>query len=303
MELPECLPAKSFKILGGGTNVLITKNIDQPVLHIQIKGIELLEESKEQVLVKVGAGEVWSDTVDWAVEREFGGIENLSLIPGTAGAAPVQNIGAYGVELKDVLHAVEAFDVKDKTWRIIPEHECGFGYRDSKFKREWKDRLIITSIQMLLKKASRPNIQYAALKEGLLAQGIQDPSIHQIAEMVKSIRRSKLPDPAVIGNAGSFFKNASISRSHFEELQKGFQDIPGYVQADGMVKVPTGWLIERCGWKGKREGDVACYEKQALVLVNYGAATGDEILRFSLKLAQSVFESFGIRIQPEVNLW
>ncbi len=302
-QLPSQIPATPFKILGGGTNILLTKNVEQPILHIEIKGIELTDERVDEVIVRIGAGELWTEAVDWAVDREFGGIENLSLIPGTAGAAPVQNIGAYGVELKDVLHAVEAFDFIEQSWNIIGPEECQFGYRDSRFKREWKDRRIITAIQLKLRKGGTPNSNYQALKQGLGEKGILNPTIRQIADVVKSIRRQKLPDPDVLGNAGSFFKNAVVGQSQFLELKQHYVEIPGYAQQDGFVKIPSGWLIEHCGWKGKRHGDVACYNKQALVLVNYGTATGTEILEFSKAISRSVWETFGIRIEPEVNIW
>jgi UDP-N-acetylmuramate dehydrogenase len=255
-------------------------------------------------LVKFSAGENWHDAVMWAVENNYGGIENLSLIPGKCGAAPMQNIGAYGIEIKDVLLAVYAFDTEKKQEFIFHNHECGFGYRTSNFKTIWKDKFIITEIVLKLTKPGYHIIDksYGAIQSELDARGIGSPSIKDLSDVVIHIRQSKLPDPQELGNAGSFFKNPVISTSKFEALKSSFPEMPHYPAQD-KIKLPAGWLIDQCGWKGITEGQVGTYKHQALVLVNHGQASGEDVLNFSKKINASVEEKFGVELEMEVNVW
>ena len=287
--------------LGSGSNVLFTKDFSGIVVLNKLTGVEVLHEDNENTLVRAMSGEVWHDLVCFAVERGLWGIENLSLIPGTVGAAPMQNIGAYGAELKNTLESVEAYNVKTGEKRIFARDECGLGYRDSIFKNELKDKYFITAITLRLSKIPKKNLEYKILKNFLTEKNIINPNLKEISEAVCSIRRSKLPDPKVIGNAGSFFKNVFVKPSELGKLKKNYPETP-YFEEGGVVKIPAGWLIEQCGWKGESIGNVGVHKKQALVLVNYGGATGAEILELAEKITISVKKKFGLELVPEVNL-
>ena len=294
-----------FYILGGGSNILMLSDVSRPMVHIDIKGKEILMESESYVLVKVGAGENWHQTVLWAIDNNYGGIENLSLIPGRCGAAPMQNIGAYGVEIKDVLHSVYVFDVEDKLHKILHASECNFAYRSSNFKTIWKDKFIITAIVLQLAREGYHTINssYGAINAKLAEKNISDPSIRQISDAVIEIRSSKLPDPKKIGNAGSFFKNPIIDREKHESMVTAYPNMPSYPSGD-KIKLAAGWLIDQCGWKGYRdESGAGSHKDQALVLVNHGTASGRDILAIAKKIKQSVKEKFGVELEEEVNIW
>jgi len=294
-------PVKKL-ILGGGSNVLFTRNWLGLVVHIGISGIEVIDTSDERVLVSVGAGEIWHQLVLWAVERGYGGLENLSLIPGTVGAAPMQNIGAYGVELKDVFHSLEAFDIKTgKVVRFYKE-DCSFDYRHSVFKGELKGKFVITRVNLSLTRKPELNISYGAIRATLEEKGVAKPTIRDVSNAVIHIRQSKLPDPAETGNAGSFFKNPVIEKPHFEALEALYPEIPHYQLTEDIYKIPAGWLIETCGWKGYREGHMGVHDRQALVLVNYGGANGMDIKKLSDRIKKSVQDTFQIDLEREVNL-
>lgn len=288
-------------ILGGGSNVLFTQNIDALVIHPGIKGIEVVMEDEQYIWLSVGGGEVWHDLVMHCVANGYAGIENLSLIPGTAGAAPMQNIGAYGVEVKDVIEEVRAVSIKTGELRIFTNEECQFGYRESIFKKELKDHYIITGILIRLNKTPEFHVEYGDIRKTLTDMGVADLSIQAVSQAVIQIRQSKLPDPAVIGNAGSFFKNPEIEQSHFDHLKLKFPALPGYPTEPGKVKVPAGWLIEQAGWKGFRDGQIGVHERQALVLVNYGGGKGEDIKELSEKIKASVADQFGVSLSTEVN--
>lgn len=288
-------------ILGGGSNLLLTQDFNGLVIKIKIKGIETIKEDQDHVWLRVGAGENWHEFVMYCVERGLGGIENLSLIPGTVGAAPMQNIGAYGVEIKDTFDRLEAVDIATGVKRIFTNTDCRFGYRDSVFKNEAKEQYIITYVQFRLDKNPVFHISYGDIQKTLEQIGVKELTIKAVSDAVIKIRRSKLPDPAEIGNAGSFFKNPEISASQYEALKSEYPDIPGYVVNEDIVKVPAGWLIEQCGWKGKRFGNIGVHTRQALVLVNYGGGKGQEIKQLSEKIQISVQERFGICLHSEVN--
>jgi UDP-N-acetylmuramate dehydrogenase len=289
-------------ILGGGSNVLLTKDFEGLALKNNIKGIELIKEDEDFYYVKAGAGEVWHDVVMYCVTNNYGGLENLSLIPGSVGAGPIQNIGAYGVELKDYLFELEALNIKDKTTRIFSNAECKFGYRESVFKRVLKDQYIIMSVTYRLLKNLQLNTRYGAIEKELEAMKIKNVTIKDISQAVCNIRNSKLPNPTQIGNAGSFFKNPEIQRNVLNNLKTTFPDIISYdIDAD-TVKLAAGWLIEQCGWKGAKLGDAGVHKLQALVLVNYGNAKGDEILALSQKIIDSVKDKFGVELEREVNI-
>lgn len=289
-------------ILGGGSNVLFTGDFAGTIFKNNLKGISILEQDDATVLIKAASGEIWHDLVMYCVQNNFAGVENLSLIPGTVGAAPMQNIGAYGVELIDVFESLSAFDVIEGTNRIFTKEECDFGYRSSVFKTIYKDRYFITDVTLRLSKSPVLNISYGAIKDVLAEKNIIHPTIKDISEAVIAIRKSKLPDPKILGNAGSFFKNPEIPESFYLQLKTTFPEMPGYPTAVGFTKVPAGWLIEQCGWKGKQVGNTGAHKNQALVLVNYGNATGAEIMQHAFTIQQSVQEKFGITIVPEVNL-
>ncbi len=290
-------------VLGGGSNILLSDRLSVPVLKMSISGVEIIEDDDKSVLIKAGAGENWHELVAYAVKKGLGGIENLALIPGTVGAAPIQNIGAYGVEIENLFSSLEVYDLKSKTFRSFNTEECKFGYRDSIFKRELKGQMVVTSVTLRLTKVNHViHDSYFALKEYLNQYKIQNPGIEDIYHAVIAIRQSKLPDPAEIGNAGSFFKNPVIEKKQYDELRSQWEKIPGYPDGTGWVKVPAAWLIEKAGWKGLRLGNVGTYESQALVIVNHGGATGKEVLDFSKKIQQAVSELFGIDLIPEVNI-
>lgn len=288
-------------ILGGGSNILLTQDIDALVIHPGIKGINVLEETEETVTLEVGAGEVWHDFVMHCVDNGYGGVENLSLIPGTVGAAPMQNIGAYGVEIKSVIESVEAVDIESGQKRVFSNAECEFGYRESIFKKALKHQYVITGATFRLSRKPVLNAAYGDVQKTLQEMGAENPTIRDISEAIMQIRRSKLPDPAEIGNAGSFFKNPEIPVAQFAQLRETFPEVPGYPVDAETVKVPAGWLIEQAGWKGYREGEIGVHARQALVLVNYGGGTGAQIKALAEKIQASVAERFGIRLNAEVN--
>lgn len=306
-QLSELFQMKKFKtvkklILGGGSNVLFTRNYLGMVVHMAIGGARVEEESEDAVLVSFGAGEQWHQCVLWAVENGFGGIENLSLIPGTAGAAPIQNIGAYGVEIKEVFHSLEAYEVKTgKLVRFFNE-DCKFGYRYSVFKGAQKGNYVITRIFLRLSKKPVFNVQYGQIRQTLDEMGVNELSLSAVSQAVINIRQSKLPDPAEIGNAGSFFKNPVVESDYFESLKAAFEDIPGFAVDEHHTKVPAAWLIEHCGWKGKRFGAVGVHDRQALVLVHYGGGNGRDLVKLSKDIQRSVFQTFGVELEPEVNI-
>ncbi|MBE9466072.1 UDP-N-acetylmuramate dehydrogenase [Dyadobacter subterraneus] len=288
-------------ILGGGSNVLFTQNINALVIKIAIKGIELIKEDQDYVWLHVGAGEKWHDFVMYCVDHNYAGVENLSLIPGTIGAAPMQNIGAYGVEIKDVVETVEAISIETAEMRTFSKEECLFGYRESIFKHALKGKLIITGVVFRLNKKPVYHVEYGDIQKTLAEMNVETPTIKAISEAVIRIRESKLPDPAKIGNAGSFFKNPEISTSQFDRLKSDFPNLPGYPTTPGFIKVPAGWLIEQAGWKGYREGEIGVHARQALVLVNYGGGSGAEIKALSEKIQKSVQDKFGVSLSAEVN--
>ena len=291
-------------VLGGGSNCLFVKNVvPDLLLKNEIEGIEVIGQENSHTTIKVGGGENWHGLVLWCVEKELGGIENLSLIPGTVGAAPIQNIGAYGVELKDVFHQLEAIDLETGEVLHFNHEECQFGYRSSIFKTKFKGKILITHVYLKLKHRDHTvNTSYGAINGYLEKQGVTQPTIRDVSDAVVAIRRSKLPDPKQMGNAGSFFKNPEIPKEQFEELKTNFPHIVHYPGTDGLIKVPAGWLIDQCGWKGKRDGDVVCYAQQALVIVNYGEDKGKEVLEHAQRVSASVFDTFGIQLTPEVNI-
>jgi UDP-N-acetylmuramate dehydrogenase len=288
-------------ILGGGSNVLFTQDVDALVIHPDIKGIALVDEDDQFVWLKAGGGENWHGLVMYCVENGYAGIENLALIPGTAGAAPMQNIGAYGVEVKDVIEEVRAISMKTGELSVFKKEECQFGYRESIFKKEWKDQFVITGIVIKLSKMPVFHVEYGDIRRTLAEMGVTDLSIRAVSQAVIRIRQSKLPDPAVIGNAGSFFKNPEIEQSHFDHLKNEFPAIPGYPTVPGRIKVPAGWLIEQAGWKGFRDGQIGVHERQALVLVNYGGGKGEDIKALAEKIKMSVADKFGVNLSTEVN--
>lgn len=296
------LPAKRF-VLGGGSNVLLTHTLHGILLHNKIKGIEKEKEDEDHVWVKVGAGEVWHDFVMYAIANHWAGVENLALIPGTVGAAPIQNIGAYGVEAKEVIDRVTAWHWEMQQEVPYQNAECAFGYRDSIFKHQLKDKVFITSVTFRLNKKPNFNTSYGAIEQELQKMDIQEVSIAAIADAVIAIRSSKLPNPREIGNAGSFFKNPAIPIEQYDALKESFPAIPSYPVNETMVKVPAGWLIEQCGWKGFRAGDVGVHEKQALVLVNYGTATGGAVWDLSDNIVKTVHDKYGIELEREVQVW
>jgi UDP-N-acetylmuramate dehydrogenase len=290
-------------ILGGGSNILLTKDVDKVVLKNELKGIEIISQNNEVALVKCAAGEVWHSFVLWCIENNLYGVENLSLIPGTVGAAPMQNIGAYGVEIKDVFFELEAMQIDSLQMKTFNQAQCEFGYRESFFKRKGKDQYIITSVTFQLNKKANLNASYGAIQEVLTAKQIENPTAKDISNAVIEIRQSKLPDPKEIGNAGSFFKNPEIATKYFLVLKKVYPSMPGYTLTEYLTKVPAGWLIEQCGWKGFRKDDLGVHAKQALVLVNYKQALGAEIYNLSTQILESVKNKFDIVLEREVNIW
>jgi len=306
-ELQEILNHKKSEtklILGGGSNILFTKNFDGFVLKNEIPGIDVVNEDDEYVFVRAGAGVAWHSFVTFCVNNNFGGVENLSLIPGNVGASPMQNIGAYGVEIKDVFFELEAFHLKENCVEKFNANDCEFGYRDSVFKNKYKDQFAILNVTYRLRKNPQFNVSYGAIQDELKKMKVEKLNIKAISDAVISIRTSKLPDPALIGNAGSFFKNPVINREELNLLKEELKDIDFPFYENGQsYKIPAGWLIQQCGWKGFRKGDVGCYDKQALVLVNYGNATGKEIYDLSEEIRLSVKEKFDIELEREVNIF
>jgi len=289
-------------ILGGGSNILFTKDFDGVVLKVNTKGIEIIAEDFENVFVKAKAGEVWNDFVNFCVEKNYGGIENLAMIPGCVGASPIQNIGAYGVEMKDTFHQLEAINIHSGEIKKFTKAECTLEYRDSIFKNELKGQYIILSVTFKLSKNPVVNISYGAIRKDFELMGIKSITIQEIRDAVCRIRLNKLPIPDEIANAGSFFKNYYISKKKFETLKNSYPDIPGFKTEHSCYKLASAWLIEQCGWKGKRIGDAGVHEKQALVLVNYGSAKGNEILKLANQIKNSVKEKFCIELETEVNI-
>lgn len=287
--------------LGGGSNILFTKDYDGLVVKLDIKGIDQVKEDDDFVWLKAGAGENWHNLVLHSIEKNLGGLENLSLIPGTVGAAPMQNIGAYGVEIKDTFHELVALNIVTGELKTFNNAECEFAYRHSIFKGSLKDQFVIVSVTFRLAKKPIFKTSYGDILKTLEKSGETEITLKSISDAIIEIRRSKLPDPLKIGNAGSFFKNPVVEKSFFSMLQKDYPDIPGYTQADTQVKVPAGWLIEQCGWKGKTVGNVGVHENQALVLVNRGGAKGEEVKQLSETIIASVGDKFGIALSPEVN--
>ena len=305
-ELRQSLELDVFQdplILSGGSNVLLTRDIDSLVLLINMKGIRILWEDEDRVALKIMAGENWHEFVLWTLDKGYGGLENLSLIPGNVGTAPIQNIGAYGVEIQNVFESCEAMDMSTRRLKRFTKEECSFGYRDSYFKNEAKGKFVITSVNLILtKKNHRLNTSYGAIEKQLNEQQIKNPTVKDISDAVIAIRKSKLPDPKELGNSGSFFKNPVISKELFDEFSKEYHNAPHFDIGDGTVKVPAGWLIEKCGYKGHRKGDAGVHKDQALVLVNYGNASGDEILQLARSIQTEVRDKFGINLNPEVNI-
>lgn len=303
-ELQQLLKTeKDIFLISGGSNMLLTKDIEKLVVHIDIKGISIDRENHNDIYLTVNAGENWHDFVLWCVDNDYGGIENLSLIPGNVGTCPIQNIGAYGVEVKDTITKVEAVEIKTGKLVEFSNLECEFGYRNSIFKNKVKGKYIITSVSFQLTKNSHNlNTSYGAIENELASKNIKNPTLKDISDAVIAIRKNKLPDPKKIGNSGSFFKNPVISKTHFDKLQKNHPNIPSYIISDKEIKVPAGWLIEQSGFKGKRFGNYGVHEKQALVLVNYGDASGKEIYELAKTIQKKIKENFLIDLEIEVNV-
>ncbi len=289
-------------IFGGGSNLLLTQDFDGMAIKIELNGINKIKEDDNFVWIKAMSGEVWHHLVMYAVENNYYGLENLSLIPGCVGAAPMQNIGAYGAEIKDTFEELTAVEIETGKLVTFKNEECKFGYRESIFKNEAKDKYIIVSVTFKLSKKGNLNTQYGAISDTLKQKGIAEPSIRDVSDAVIAIRSSKLPDPKVLGNSGSFFKNPEIQANQYDALKLKYPTIPGYPLNTDLVKVPAGWLIEQCGFKGKRIGNTGAHKDQALVLVNYGEASGNEIFALAKQIQATVFETFGIKITPEVNI-
>ncbi|OBX22654.1 MULTISPECIES: UDP-N-acetylmuramate dehydrogenase [Bizionia] len=290
-------------ILGGGSNMLLTKNMDALVVHVNLKGITVVSENENSVIIKANAGENWHEFVLWCLDHDFGGLENLSLIPGNVGTAPIQNIGAYGIELKDSFVSCDALEIASNKIKTFNKADCQFDYRNSIFKQEAKGQFVICNVTFQLTKiAHQLHTNYGAISGQLTEMGIENPTIQDISKAVIAIRQSKLPDPKEIGNSGSFFKNPIVSTESYQALKLQFPDAPGYVISDLEVKVPAGWLIEKAGFKGKRFGDYGVHKKQALVLVNYGNAKGLDILKLAELIQLTVHRLFNIEIEAEVNI-
>lgn len=296
--------AEELFILGGGSNMLLTQDIDKTVLHINLKGKKVLKRTQEAVYVEAMAGENWHEFVMWCISKGFGGLENLSLIPGNVGTAPIQNIGAYGVEIKDSFESCKVIDIQTLEWKDFTLSDCNFGYRDSIFKSALKDRYIITSVVLCLSRQNhRLNTSYGSIDTYLEEKGFDTPGIKEVSDAVIHIRRSKLPDPKELGNSGSFFKNPVIPEEDFRRLEKEFTKIPFYKISEDSYKIPAGWLIDQAGLKGFRQGDAGVHKKQALVLVNHGNASGKEILALARTVQKEVRKLFQIELQPEVNIF
>jgi UDP-N-acetylmuramate dehydrogenase len=294
---------KQKNIIGGGSNILLTKNLEGITLLNRIKGIKKIKENEQHVWIEVGGGEVWHELVMYAIENNLGGIENLALIPGTVGASPIQNIGAYGVEVQETIDVVNAWHWNEKTTVTFKNEDCQFGYRDSVFKNSLKGKVFITSVVFKLNKQHEYRTTYGAIAQELEKNNVTELSVKAIADAVIAIRSSKLPDPKVTGNAGSFFKNPTLPKSAFNCIQERHPDIPFYPTQTKEIKIPAGWLIEKLGWKGYRKGDAGVHPKQALVIVNYANATGTEIYNLSEEIIRSVKNEFGIELEREVQIW
>ena len=288
-------------ILGGGSNLLLTGDYQGTVLHSAIKGIEILGDEEDDVLVRCGSGEVFDDVVAFCVEHQLYGAENLSIIPGEVGASAVQNIGAYGAEAKDIIDTIEAVEIATGKVRVINNDECSYSYRQSRFKHEWKDKFLITHVTYRLNRKFIPRLDYGNIRTQLDERGIATPTAQQLRDVIIEIRNAKLPDPMILGNAGSFFMNPIVDENKKKELEDSFPDLR-YFKVDGGYKIPAGWMIEKCGWKGKTLGAAGVYDKQALVLVNRGGATGEDVVRLMKKIQEDVKQKFGIDIYPEVNI-
>ncbi len=291
-----------YLILGGGSNILFTKDFDGIVVKVDFKGIQVVEEDQDHVYIKVQGGENWDKFVEFCVDNNYAGLENLSLIPGNVGTSPIQNIGAYGVELKDHFHELEFFDFETRSVKLFRSNDCVFGYRNSIFKNDLKGKGIIVSVTFRLDKTPTFKTEYGTIKDEINNMWVDDLSINVIRQVVINIRQSKLPDPEILGNAGSFFKNPTISKEEHQRLIDEFPNIVTFPQPDEKFKLAAGWLIDQCNWKGKRVGDAGVHEKQALVLVNYGNATGTEIYNLSKQIKKSVFDKFGVELEREVNI-
>ena len=303
IEILQQRPASKKFILGGGSNMLLTQDVDALVIHLDLKGKKIIDENDDFVWVESQAGENWHEFVLWTIDQNFGGLENLSLIPGNVGTTPIQNIGAYGVEIKDTFVLCEAIHIETQELLVFTNEKCKFGYRESIFKNEIKDEFVITSVVFkLTKRNHKLNTSYGAIEAELEKQHIKNPSLKDVSNAVIAIRQSKLPDPKELGNSGSFFKNPVILKSDFEKIQQKFPDMPHYLVTETEVKVPAGWLIEQAGFKGKRFGDAGIHKNQALVLVNYGNATGQEILEVSKNIQKTILDTYGIAIEAEVNI-
>jgi UDP-N-acetylmuramate dehydrogenase len=289
-------------ILGEGSNVLFTKDFPGIIIHIVSKGIKIVEENEAIAVVEAEAGEIWDDVVKYCVENNLYGVENLALIPGTIGAAPVQNIGAYGVEFQDVCQSVTGLTLPKGREKVLLKSECKFDYRDSVFKKELKTNFLITNVRICLSKSKKFNLNYRAFQEQLKSIDTNKLTLKDVSALVRRIRQSKLPDQEKIGSAGSFFKNPEVNARKFGELKKSFNDLVFFRLENGSYKIPAGWLIEKCGYKGKIAGNVGTYKHQALVIINRGKASGEEVQHFALKIQKDVFEKFGIEILPEVNI-
>lgn len=294
---------KDIFVLGGGSNMLLTQNIEKLVVHVNFKGIKIVKEEENFIWVKANAGENWHEFVLWCIAHDFGGIENLSLIPGNVGTTPIQNIGAYGVEIKDTFESCTTMEIASQNLKTFDKTTCNFGYRESIFKNELKNQYIITDVTFkLTKKNHKINTSYGAIDTELEKNNITNPTLKDVSDAVIAIRQSKLPNPKELGNSGSFFKNPIISKADYDKIKQNHPEIPHYIVSETKVKVPAGWLIEQAGFKGKRFGDTGIHENQALVLVNYGNATGQEILAVSKDIQQTIFEKFRIQIEAEVNV-
>jgi UDP-N-acetylmuramate dehydrogenase len=306
-ELKDLIQNKRFSevpklILGGGSNILFTKDFTGIVIKNKLKGIEIIREDNDFVWIRSGSGETWNDLVMFCVSKNYGGIENLSLIPGTVGAAPMQNIGAYGVELKETFEELEAIHMESGELRKFNLPDCKFGYRESIFKHELKNQFMILNVTLRLRKNPVFNTSYGAIETELKSMGITKPGVKEISLAVCNIRQSKLPNPDLIGNAGSFFKNPEVSMEKYESLKRNYSDLVAYPASSGKMKLAAGWMIEQCGWKGKVSGNVGMHRQQALVLVNYGNATGEEVFAYAKKVRESILEKFGVTLEMEVNI-
>jgi len=303
LEFIEKNKSKDLLVLGGGTNILFKKDVDYPILKINIKGVEIINEDDNEVLLSVGAGENWNELVWWCIKNDFGGLENMVSIPGNVGSAPIQNIGAYGKEIKDVIENCRGVFIKNGSIKIFNNKECNFSYRSSIFKEELKNKFIISNVTLrLTKKNHKINYKYESLKKDLAENGVKNPTIKNIAESVRKIREEKLPNYKKIGNAGSFFKNPTIDKFKLNKIKYLYPDIISYDVGKSKYKVPAGWLIEKCGFKDIQEKKVSVYKKQALVLINLGNAKGIDIFNYSQKIKETVREKFDILLEEEVNI-